>query len=240
MKNETFRKIVSTSKYTLPSTEKYPENDRTFTNTNKLIVYNDSNRADNYYYKDAIGVKTGFTSQAGNCLVSAAARDGLEFISVVLNAKLTEEGLSCRFLDSISLFNYDFDNYEMTNLKEENEKIETIEVKNATKDTKDLDIHIKDSITVFKNKSIAIDEIEPKITYIDNIIAPISKGEIIGEITYNIDGLEYSSKLTAGSDVKQSYVSFYLFGSGIILLIIAILIMPKKKKTKKSRKAKRK
>ena len=111
MKNDTFRKIVSTTKFSLPPTEVYPENNRTFTNTNKLIIYNNSNRADNYYYKNAIGIKTGFTSQAGNCLISCASQDGLEFINVVLNCELTEEGLSYRFLDSIDLFNYDYNNY---------------------------------------------------------------------------------------------------------------------------------
>lgn len=239
MKNETFRKIVSTSKYTLPATEMYPENDRTFTNTNKLIVYNNSNRSDNYYYKDAIGIKTGFTSQAGNCLVSAASRDGLEFITVVLNAKLTDDGLSYRFLDSIQLFNYDFDNYEMATLNEENKKIDTIEIKNATKDTKNLDVNIQDSITVFKNKALNLEEIIPEIVYEENLIAPISKGEVVGEIKYDIDGLEYSSKLTAGSDVEQSYISFYLFGAGLVLLIFAFLIMPKKK-NKRHKRSKRK
>lgn len=235
MKNETFRKIVSTAKYTLPATEIYPKNDRTFTNTNKLIIYNNSNRADNYYYKDAIGIKTGFTSQAGNCLISAASRDGLEFISVVLNAKLTDDGLSYRFLDSIELFNYDYDNYEFTTLNEADKKLESIEIKNATKDTKNLDVHIKDSITVLKNKEISKESITPEITYKENLLAPIIKGGEIGEIKYNVEGIEYTSKLIAGSSVEQSHLSIYLMISGGIVLIIAIILMPKKK-TKYKRK----
>ena len=238
MKNETFRKIVSTSKYTLPATDSYPNNDRTFVNTNKLIVYNNSNRADNYYYKDAIGIKTGYTTEAGNCLISAASRDGLEFINVVLNADITEDGLNHRFVDSIDIFNYDYDNYELVELNKQDSKIEEIEIKNATKETKNLEVHIKDSITVFKNKELDANEISPEIEYKDNLLAPITKGEVIGSVKYNIDGVEYESDLTAASDVEQSYISVYLCISGLGLLIFAILIRPKKKK--KIRKNRRK
>lgn len=230
MKNETFRKIVSTSKYTLPETKVYTNNDRTFVNTNKLIVYNTSNRADNYFYKDAIGIKTGFTKEAGNCLISAAAKDRLEFINVVLNADITEDGLNHRFVDSIDLFNYDFDNYEKITLKEKNFKLENIEIKNATKDTKNLDVNIKDEIIVLKNKNLNKDEILPEIIYNDELIAPISKGESIGTVTYKIDNIEYKSELIAGNDVEQSYLNFYLVISGILLLIIAIFIKPKPNK----------
>lgn len=232
MKNDTFRKIVSTTKYTLPPTEIYSENDRTFTNTNKLIIYNNSNRADNYYYKNAIGIKTGFTSQAGNCLISCASQDGLEFINVVLNCELTGEGLSYRFLDSIDLFNYDYNNYEKITLKEKDSKIDEIEIKNATKATKKIDVNIKDSIIVLKNKDILAEDIKPEIVYEEKILAPILKGQVIGTIKYNVDGIEYTSELIAGSDVEQSMISIYLIIIGGILLLFAIIIMPKKKKNK--------
>ena len=58
MKNETFRKMVATPSYTLPATNKYSSADRVLSNTNALIHVNNSNRADNYYYEDAIGIKT--------------------------------------------------------------------------------------------------------------------------------------------------------------------------------------
>lgn len=83
MKNPTFREIVSTRSYTLPATEQYNIADRSFSNTNYLLHASSKN----YYYRYAIGIKTGFTSQAGNCLISAASKDNLEFISVVLRRR---------------------------------------------------------------------------------------------------------------------------------------------------------
>ena len=74
LKNDCFKEIVSTYKYTIPETDLYPE--RVLVNHNKLLKQ----------YKDAIGVKTGFTKRCGRCLVTAAERDGLRLIAVTLSA----------------------------------------------------------------------------------------------------------------------------------------------------------
>lgn len=240
MKNTTFRTIVATRTYTLPATDKYPSRDRSFSNTNQLIHINNNNRADNYYYKYAIGIKTGYTSEARNCLVSAASRDGLEFINVVLDAGLTDAGLSYRFLDSIELFDYAYDNYTLTKVKEANSIIKTIEIPNGTKETKNLDLHIKDSITVVNNKSIDATTVLPEITLNENLLAPINKGDTVGKIKYTIDGMEYNSTLIAGSAVEErANISIYLIIAGLVLLIFATCIMPKKKKKSKKRKYRR-
>lgn len=65
MQNPTFRTIVST-KYYAP---------RGWANKNKML----------FEYDGAAGVKTGFTKEAGRCLVTGAERDGMTVVSVVLN-----------------------------------------------------------------------------------------------------------------------------------------------------------
>ena len=134
-KNPEFRKIVSSPTYTLPSTDKYADNDRVCKSTNQLIHVNNSTRSDNYYYKYCIGIKTGYTTQAQNCLISQASKDGLEILNVVLGAGTTEDNLSIRFLDSIELFEYAYNNYAMTTIKEQNDVIKTIEVKKQSAPT---------------------------------------------------------------------------------------------------------
>lgn len=111
MKNETFRKLVSTTSYTLPATNKYDRDDRLFTNTNALLIVNNNNRNDNYYYKYATGIKTGFTTPAGNCLIASANKDDLELLIITLNASQTDEGLSQRYLDAHKLFDYGYNSY---------------------------------------------------------------------------------------------------------------------------------
>lgn len=238
MQNEIFRKIVTTTSYTLPATNKYESTDRIFSNTNLLIIKNNNNRADNYYYKNATGIKTGYTSQAKNCLIAGSLRDNLEFISVILDAGFTNSGLSIRYLDTISLLNYGYDNFTLTKIKEANNVVDTIEIPKATKETKNLDLLVETDITVVNNKTTDINSISPQIKLKENLIAPISKGDIIGTIKYSVDDIEYSSNLLAASDVEKSDISTILIIIGLIILVFALIIYPGIKRNKKLKKKK--
>ena len=223
MKNETFRSLVMQTEYTLPATNKYPNEDRSLKTTNALI-----NPESEHYYKNAIGIKTGYTSQAGNCLVSEASRDGLEFIAVVLNGD--------RFSDSIKLLDYAYDNFTLTKVKEKNTVVDTIEIENATKETKMLDLLIDNSITVINNKSIDMNQIIPEIKLREEIVAPIKSGEEIGTIKYKVDDIEYSAKLLAASDVEEkTYYETILIIGGVLLVFAVLLLASKSKRRKKKR-----
>ena len=60
------------------------------------------------------GIKTGYTSQAGRCLITSAKQDNLDIIVIVLGA----DTKSIRTNDSIKLINYVFDNYEAVSFKD--------------------------------------------------------------------------------------------------------------------------
>lgn len=232
MKNETFREIVSTTEYTLPATEKYPTADRVLKTTNDLIKPNSRG-----YFKNAIGIKTGYTSKAGNCLVAGSSRDGLEFIAVVLNGGTTDSGENARYADSKKLFNYAYDNFTLTKIIEKNSFVQSIEVNNATKETKNLDLIIDESITVVNNKSIDMNDVIPEIKINENIEAPIAKGQKVGTIKYKVDDIEYSANLLAKTEVVRINYSIYFIIIGIILLLISFKMLNSKSK-KKSKKRK--
>ena len=82
------------------------------------LISNNNNTADNYYYKYATGIKTGFTTPAGNCLVASSKKDNLSFIVVILGAGTTSSNLSERYLDARTLFDYGYDNYEVRKIYE--------------------------------------------------------------------------------------------------------------------------
>ena len=240
MKNETFRKMVATPSYTLPATNKYSSADRVLSNTNALIHVNNSNRADNYYYEDAIGIKTGYTSEAKNCLIAASNRDGLEFITVVLGSGTTEDGLSQRYLDTINMFDYGYENYTQNTVVEQNSTIETLEIKNGTKESKNLNVVIKDNIKAIIPKNLNINDITPVININENLKAPIVTGDKVGTISYSIDDITYTSDLLAGSTVyEKTDISVYLIVTGLAILLFAIILMPKKKRSRNKYKKRR-
>ena len=219
MKNEVFRQIVSTTSYTLPATTVYPYTSRTFSNTNSLIIVNNNNVENNYYYPNAIGVKTGFTSPAGNCLVAAANNNGLEFITVILGAP----DKNVRYSDAIKLFDFAFNNYSFVKLKSATNSITTINIDNATNDTKTLDLLINSDVNVLANLDNKDSNIEPTINLKDNLAAPISQGEVVGTVTYELDGLSYTADLVASHDVEVK--SDAIAKTVMKILIIAIVIL---------------
>ena len=234
MKNETFRNLVAATEDTLPATEKYPNEDRILKTTNELLNKNSRN----YYYKNAIGIKTGYTSKAGNCLVAASSRDGLEFIAVVLNGGTTEDGLNSRYVDSKKLFEYAYDNFTLTKIIEKGSVVQTLEVEKGTKETKFLDLVIDETITVVNNKSIDMNSVIPEITLKEIIEAPISAGDTIGTIKYKVDDIEYSAKLLAKTNVERVDYSMYFIIAGLLLLMFALSVMKSSRKKSKRRKRK--
>lgn len=240
MRNETFRNIVSQTSCTIEATNKYEQ--RTFRTTNDLLIYNNVKKDSNYYYPYAIGIKTGYTSKAKNCLVSAANKGGIELIAVVLGSMQTPTGLSERYLDTIELFEYGYSNFTMSEIKKQGDIISNINVEHATKDTKSLDLTISDDLTLLINNKNLNSEFIPEITLKENLSAPIKQGDVVGTVTYNIEGIEYTSDLIASHSVKKwTFVKLLL---EIILLVTTLYIVyylifkknTKKKKSNKTRK----
>ena len=243
MQNETFRKIVSTTFYTLPATNKYATNDRVFGTTNALIKKDDSDRVDNYYYEYTTGIKTGYTDAAKNCIVASAKKDDIEYIVVILGAGTTENGLSARFLDCKTLFNYAFENYTVTTLQEAESVLKTIKISNGSSSTKNLKVIVQDEISALVKRSTNHTNILPIVEINTDLKAPIAENTVIGKITYNIDGNEYSSNLLAESDVLESkaFNTFLTITSIIIVLFLLnkLLSLNSKKKKKKKKSIKR-
>lgn len=225
MQNETFRNMVKTTSYTLPATEKYNKFDRKFVNTNDLIRSSLKDTPGNYYYPYATGIKTGFTSAAMNCIVASAEKDGAEFIVVILGAGQTDSGDSERYLDCISLFNYGFDSYTSKVLKKENEILQQIKISGATMETKNVDVLVKEEIKVLIPTNEDVENIEPTITFQDNLKAPLSKGTTVGKITYTIDGTEYSSSLILADNVEKSSFLVILFRIVLIIFILYLVVI---------------
>lgn len=94
--NSTVRTVASTLSYELPATKKNAA--RTISIGHKMLYPNDSR-----YYSGIIGGKTGYTSKAGNTLVTAVEKDGVRMIAVVMKSKSTH------YTDTKALLDYGFE-----------------------------------------------------------------------------------------------------------------------------------
>ena len=216
MQNSTFRNIVSTQSCTIPATNKSDK--RYYTNTNDLI-----NTKSEYYYKNCIGIKTGFTSQAQNCLVSACKKDKMELIAVVFGASLTESGKSARYVDSKTLYDYAFSNYSISTIVKKSDVIKTIEIKNATDETKSLDLILENDITALvKNTEKTI---TPEISLNDDISAPIATNTVLGTATYTISGVQYTENLLASHDVQKNDLLINVLRISLVMIFMILILL---------------
>lgn len=160
MHNPTFADIVKTKKKEI----EWPGHDwnRVLINHNKLL----------WRYEYADGVKTGYTREAGNCLVSSATKDGHRLIAVVLNSKKTYD-------DSQGLFQYGFNYYDFLKLATPEEQIGAVNVVEG----------VKEQVPVLPNRSLNIvipkhqvDQLQMNLELPLTIEAPVERLQQVGEL----------------------------------------------------------
>ena len=224
IENKTIQKILGTTTYTLPSTNKYTGEKRIFTTTNYMI----RESLTKFYCDYCIGAKTGYTGEAKNCVVEFAKKDGIELIAIIMGENAKVKGQ--KFLDAKIMFEYVFKNYKNEQVATKNEKYETIKINNGTKETRNLDVIYKENINILKEAEEG-KEVDKKIEY-TNVKAPLQKGDVVGNIIYTYDGINYEVELIANSNVEESKVLANLLKILLIALIIYIIYNLKKSNKK--------
>ena len=176
MDNETFAKIVGTKSTTI-----YINNQpRQINNTNELLgVLN-----------GVVGVKTGFTNNAGRCLVTETKRNNMDIITIVLGADTKKD----RTKDSVNLIEYTCSKYKMYNLEEQ-----IIEEFNKWKNINEKRILIikgkqsnpKLALGAIEKAIIPIcdnDKIEYSINALTEAKAPVEQWNVMGTLTVKLNG----------------------------------------------------
>lgn len=229
-KNVNLMNIVNTMEYSLPNTDLYTGETRSFKSTNALL-YNGRRT----YYEYANGMKTGYTDPAGYCIVATASRGDVDLIVVLLNSEFSSYSATSeqydftREADCVRLFNYGFDNYSYINFISSGNVARTVNIINGEKNTKSLDLIVKDDIKELIVKGEVVD-ITPDI-HLTKFFAPIAKGDVVGKITYKYNGQTYTSDLVAAHDVyPEDNINLLigLIGTFVVLLLFVILLNNKK------------
>lgn len=116
IQNSEFRKIAGSVRYTIPKTNKHKE-ETPLNNHHQMISVA---RTSKNLYEYCIGGKTGWTSDAGNTLVTFAEKDGMTLICVVMKAQQGEQ-----YTDTRALFDYCFEHFKLFNVSKNESRYET-------------------------------------------------------------------------------------------------------------------
>ncbi len=236
LKNETFREIVKMSSAQIGDENNPNDRELYFQNRNLLL----NPKYSNTYYPYATGVKTGFTDEAGECLVASAQKDGISLIAVLLNSPK-----DMRWEEAKTLFDYGFDNFEFYQVVEKDEVVgKTYVDKASPKGPDELEVTVEEEFIDLFNKD-DISRIESKITWNQEpLIAPITQGDEVGKISFILDGevlktidlkAKYSIEKRTIWDVIFSLKAIpYWIGSilGLCILFTIINIIKKKRRSR--------
>lgn len=216
-----FNEIVQSTGFTVPTTDIHPDNDRTYSTTNELLL--PKNR---YYCAYCTGIKTGHTTPAGECLVASSAKDNLNLICVVLGGK-KGDGFNERFSDTTTLFAYVYDNYRYQQIADKSVPAKTVTIDNAVKETPTLDILPATDIYAVVPNTITADNADPSVALPAELKAPIQQGQVLGTVTYRVDGMVYATNLIAGNEIIKKPYWLYntLIAAGALLLLIMLFFI---------------
>jgi serine-type D-Ala-D-Ala carboxypeptidase (penicillin-binding protein 5/6) len=195
--NETFREIDGTTYYKLPASKRNPEPFTVYTHHGMLKKNNEN------YYPDAIGGKTGYTSLAGNTLVTCAERDGLRLITVVLNGHQTH------YSDTKAMLDFGFGSFKSLKVRDyEQDYTEVYDVLDITSEGVDgVDIlTAQEQASVVVPRDAGFNDLDRSITYsFDKAEAAGAPEGAVAKITYTYDGREVGEDyLTADLTVPET------------------------------------
>ncbi|KAE9629114.1 D-alanyl-D-alanine carboxypeptidase family protein [Defluviitalea raffinosedens] len=184
LKNPAFKEIVKQPTADIGNSSSPNQRKFSFRNRNLLL---DSRNSDTYY-PYATGVKTGFTDEAGECLVASATKDHMNLIAVLLKSPT-----DARWNDAKTLFDYGFENFKYYQVAKKGDVIDRVYVeKHSPKGPSELEVLIKEDFTGLFHKD-DISHIEKKISWNQEpLVAPITEGQTVGAVTFTLNGEELS------------------------------------------------
>ena len=133
------------------------------------------------------GLKTGHTQAAGYCLAASAKRDGMRLVSVVLGSSSE----SSRVSESQTLLNYGFRFFETVQLYQAGQELAQGKVWKG--ETEQIRLGIRDELFVTIPRG-HYDELDAQVEMRPEMIAPITEGEEVGQISVRLDDKEIASR----------------------------------------------
>jgi D-alanyl-D-alanine carboxypeptidase (penicillin-binding protein 5/6) len=181
--------------------KKYPkileiESQKEFT-FNKIKQYNRNPLLG--VFPGADGLKTGWTEEAGYCLVGTARQNGMRMISVVLNIKNEESRLTA----SRELLNYGFNNFQIMEVIKAGEIVDSINIDKGKK--LEVPVKVDSDISIVAPIARKNDLKIVPLKAADSLEAPVSTGTVIGRLEVRLDGQSLATAdISTAEDVSRA------------------------------------
>ncbi len=159
-------------------------------NTNKLVRF----------YEGVDGLKTGYTETAGYCITTTAKKNDMRIITVVMG----EPDSKTRNAETTAMLDYAFAQYEVETLLSENSILGKKEIEMGKQ--KYIEITPANEVTILNKKAGT----KKNATYeveVDNLKAPLQKGDVIGNLTIKEDDkVTRTIPITVKEDIKKANI----------------------------------
>ncbi len=223
-KSAKFRMIIGTARYTIPPTNKHDE--ETYLQNHNEMLYPFRTLGE-YKYEYCTGGKTGYTQAANSTLVTFAEKDGMTLICVVMNTVSPSQ-----WKDSINLYNYCFDNFQILNVSDHEERFsdenKDVDSLNVNEPFAELD---KEGVIVLP-KTAEFSEATPEISYEnkeDNVIASLKytfAGREVGEANIITTGAKIESFLfRTNLSENETENSLNAGGKGFHINVVKVILV---------------
>lgn len=224
LQNKIFKEVCESDRYNLPATNM--QGPRRLSTTNFL-----QDKNTNYYYSYAKGIKTGFTDEAGRCLVSTASYNGYNYMCLLFGCTPNKSNRH-EFIDSKNLYRWAFNNFEFKQIADTENPICEMPV-NLSFDADFVPLYVeKGFVSVLpKDADESTITIVPKLKA-ESVNAPVKKGDKLGtaDVIY-AEKVIGTVDLVAGQDVKKSIILSVLdalktfFTSSYMILLYIIIAL---------------
>ncbi len=213
--HELFMQIANSPTATIPATNYSAP--RELNNSNALICADSIYGDGRYVYQYASGIKTGFTSDAGYCLISTASNGEIDLLAAVFGGYTYpgEDGGThyTHFEDSITLYDWVFDNFSYQEILKSTDAVISVPVTMGA-DAESVGLRPQTSLTSLLPNDCDMSSFEQQITVYDladgeSLTAPIAAGEVLGEVTVSSGEVNYGTiKLVAASGIELSRMQY--------------------------------
>lgn len=158
-------------------------------NTNRLVRF----------YPGVDGLKTGFTQEAKYCLTATAVRDDMRLIAVVMGADTSKE----RNASVAQLLDYGYSQYQHEQIYQSDQTVTEIDILKGKANR--IPAVTSDHISILTKKGTDTTNIETKVDTDQNLVAPVSEGDVVGSLELYLNGeLMNEIDLIAGQTVERA------------------------------------